>query len=1067
MKIKGKILSKAPCKEDLFEGQAHLNLANVIADQILTDSQCTIIGIDGGWGSGKSNLVGLVEKILKDDSKRQIQGKYHFFTYDAWGHQNDLPRRSILEELTEFIASDENQILNGKRWKEKLGNLLAKKKHTSTKTIPRINFAIIVLSLLVALTPVVSSINEVLPNAWIKIIFSVLFYGSALFFVYKKQRQNMKEYDQEFTWVNFFKELFLLYAEKVKEDEKYETISEREPSTRQFKEWMRNIDKDLLAVDKYLVIVIDNMDRLPKLKVQELWSAIHSFFSETQYDNIRVIVPFDRLHIRNAFQSEDIVMAEANDLESGKVEKEVAVYGDDFINKTFYIVYHVAPPILSGWKDYFETMWYEAFGENCEIDNAVLQVYDLMTKEHTPRKIVAFIDEFVTVKSIADESIPDKYIALFIFGRTTIAKDPFNEILVPSYLRSLDFLYKDDANMPKFMSALYYQLPVDKAMDVVYTRQFTRELDENNLDSIKKIKESSSNKFKAILERSLAMVTNTNNATLALENLFLNETSSEIDNFWACLYNKDKSSRLEITKFLPYHKILLDHIKDKNNYWNALISGYHSAFDDTSDVKKYLGGIDELAQVMSFDVYGRLSRVKKEISPAQFIALVEDKENTYKQYGLTCSDTKLSEYLVGLTVEDWKNLSILPFLDRKNEYPLSSFVQAIEEKIRNANLQPSDAEILFDRLKEMKEGQTISYNSYFQNNKLESLFNSTKDDFRNDLMAMRISALDNYSSSSSYLQNALNDDSEETIVAIAKVVQSYINYGEMLTGLESFSMPIFKSLCKYLTLHSVGVQRMSIKNVAKKFDVIVNNSDISEDELFIKLNGWRKFKENITVDDVPSLPLNIFESAKRNDCELATYLLDLSDKYLSSLDQNEWEEYLQSKDSLQLQLLRIHHPNKNQTFFDAFKLLMKEYANSSEGALPIETVNSVLEISKDLKHDVKRLFMDIRDIYLSVPITEIQLKYFGHWLFDYANLEKKEGCLERILPSEYLDDTTIISYMNNHKDVVKGMVEHSSDPSEFKEKLLSMLIGSRKDDENLKSLCEYLNIEEPKKKDQD
>ena len=59
---------------------------------------------------------------------------------------------------------------------------------------------------------------------------------------------------------------------------KFETISEKEPSTKQFKEWMNNIDDDLCEKDKRLIIVIDNMDRLPKLKVQELWAAIHSFF---------------------------------------------------------------------------------------------------------------------------------------------------------------------------------------------------------------------------------------------------------------------------------------------------------------------------------------------------------------------------------------------------------------------------------------------------------------------------------------------------------------------------------------------------------------------------------------------------------------------------------------------------------------------------------------------------------------------------------------------------------------------------------------------------------------------
>lgn len=56
---KGKLLSNAPCNTDLFEGEAHQKLAKAISDEILHDDKCTIIGIDGGWGSGKSNLVGM------------------------------------------------------------------------------------------------------------------------------------------------------------------------------------------------------------------------------------------------------------------------------------------------------------------------------------------------------------------------------------------------------------------------------------------------------------------------------------------------------------------------------------------------------------------------------------------------------------------------------------------------------------------------------------------------------------------------------------------------------------------------------------------------------------------------------------------------------------------------------------------------------------------------------------------------------------------------------------------------------------------------------------------------
>ncbi len=44
-----------------------------------------MIGIDGGWGSGKSNLVKLISNELNagiSDKKKQM---FPFITYDAWG----------------------------------------------------------------------------------------------------------------------------------------------------------------------------------------------------------------------------------------------------------------------------------------------------------------------------------------------------------------------------------------------------------------------------------------------------------------------------------------------------------------------------------------------------------------------------------------------------------------------------------------------------------------------------------------------------------------------------------------------------------------------------------------------------------------------------------------------------------------------------------------------------------------------------------------------------------------------------------------------------------------------
>ena len=64
-----KIVSTAPCNDDWFEGQSHKRIASKIADIILDETNHGIIGIDGGWGSGKSNLVGMTQKVIKERTK--------------------------------------------------------------------------------------------------------------------------------------------------------------------------------------------------------------------------------------------------------------------------------------------------------------------------------------------------------------------------------------------------------------------------------------------------------------------------------------------------------------------------------------------------------------------------------------------------------------------------------------------------------------------------------------------------------------------------------------------------------------------------------------------------------------------------------------------------------------------------------------------------------------------------------------------------------------------------------------------------------------------------------------
>lgn len=153
-----KLLSNLPCGEDRFEGKSHERIALHIADIIRSNANIRIIGIEGGWGSGKSDLVRLIENNL---SKTSDGTNYKFFNYDAWGHITDFQRRSILEELTDFLIGD---LTPQKVWEDKKTKLLSKSKTTHTETLPHLNGFLSMFIIILLITPLLSALISTLPT---------------------------------------------------------------------------------------------------------------------------------------------------------------------------------------------------------------------------------------------------------------------------------------------------------------------------------------------------------------------------------------------------------------------------------------------------------------------------------------------------------------------------------------------------------------------------------------------------------------------------------------------------------------------------------------------------------------------------------------------------------------------------------------------------------------------------------------------------------------------------------------------------------------------------------------
>lgn len=351
-------LSNKPGGEDLFDGKSQERLAKAIANHINAMDTAKkpvvsrLLGLEGKWGSGKSNVIGLLRKELSE--------KYTFFCFDAWGNQEDLQRRSILELLTKDLINREK--LNGKTsfhylnpakdgivdekecsWPEKLESLTSRKSYTKNITVPSVNNWTKVFVLLLLLTGLLIPLLDLVANSlplWVVLMIIICPMSVFLFIAWCKGK---------------LREMWSMYNTDSKSDTTSFVISEQEPSVREFKDWMTEISKGL-PVDDKLVLVLDNMDRLPARKVQQFWSLIQTFFADDGYPNIWCIIPYDEEHLAAAFSE-----AEDKDVKTDLLR--------GYLDKTFPVVYRVAEPIVSDYKAVFGILINKAFGETISEEN--------------------------------------------------------------------------------------------------------------------------------------------------------------------------------------------------------------------------------------------------------------------------------------------------------------------------------------------------------------------------------------------------------------------------------------------------------------------------------------------------------------------------------------------------------------------------------------------------------------------------------------------------------------------------------------------------------------------------
>lgn len=390
-----------PAGKDYFEGHSQDRLAHCVCDYVRRiDTQSTgegqavnsmprIIGLEGGWGSGKSNVVRMIDGELAKNG-------YYTFIYDAWGHQEDLQRRSILETMTSHLI--DKQVLQGKvvirmrngkenedTWKNQLSLLLSNKTTTIRKSTPKLTAAAFWGIGIVALFAICSLVaGQLIDDAdafkcywWIDFIPVALTLIVAGVYRWKD---------------GSFENIFRMVDHNNNDTIDEEYISSEEPSVSEFKNWMKAMSDYFGSTKQHyhrLVIVFDNMDRLPSEKVMQLWSSIYTFFAGGEFSNIWTVIPYDYKHLCQAISG-----TEANNSTEGENAERIK----QFISKTFPLTYHVPEPVITDYKKLFYTYFDMAFGSVEHDREHICQVFTHLKEKPIPRTVIRFVNELVAMR---------------------------------------------------------------------------------------------------------------------------------------------------------------------------------------------------------------------------------------------------------------------------------------------------------------------------------------------------------------------------------------------------------------------------------------------------------------------------------------------------------------------------------------------------------------------------------------------------------------------------------------------------------------------------------------------
>lgn len=1047
-------LSNKPLGEDKFEGGAQQKTAENIINLIQQDYfSPKVIGVEGDWGAGKSNLIELI--------RSKIDKKYFTFIFDVWGNQEDLTRKSFLEQLVNQLIDE--SCLNNKVHIENIkDDLLAKKSKKKNEKTPIIRpfWLVMVLSVIIYgfLNSLYSNIFKDLDlittvnfGVWKSLILiysiPVLLFVYSMFLIFKEYK-NYKKLNPNKSFWDIISYITYWFQGKEIVTTESETYLEDEPSVYRFRDYFKRIEEEVSKSERKLIIVFDNLDRLEKNKIKSLWSSIHTFFSETK-DNLDswVIIPYNK---------EELI----NHLNDDKSQET----GIGFIEKSIPINFRITPPVVREWENYFNEKLLEAFG-NIEISEndkfLLIKIFDnYYSRTIKPRQIINYINSIVSLylqweTEVKDGQIRIFHLAIFGLAKDIIVKEPVKEILSHEYLKKINSekLFDFDTELDKIISAITFGVPLEMADEVLIFKGIKNIISGGN-DNIGLF--SQHRAFKFYFHRAYYEVDireKINSVTKILNNLDSVFSHQESQDYWKNYTKELLTLEEEFDEFKEYHKEILlknEDVSMKENVIKKILDSCNSQVsnDDHNtesyysvvilEIEKFIEDNDLQLEILKF-----LKPVK--FSAGSFIDFVDEISDEYKKYKINCPENEIVEFFENnskeIVLEGMSNNTNTLKIIKKNEnYKF--------EKINNS-AKIAIKSISWDNTVNIKNCINIlqTLNEKPLKLKLSNSFYSILNQSRLDEDEIYIDAfciaISNFDVSSPYI-NALSVLPEEKINKVSEKIEWYFSYGDLLklivNNQTAKAYDSFKKIAYNLTINNYGTSKLSLDWVLKNYADIISiifDSDKEKEESFInKLKGWSS-----SITTKPSeIDKKFFTHFNKQENTLIKNITDKSVEYFNGLSKVQYFEMMKNKDDIDFIIFKSLVENKlinsfNNEFYSAYDDFLKG-VSTGEISIPSPGFwDGLIDILSGNK--LKSYFTSLRDYFLEHDdMSEDEIYFFEKGLIKYGNLDKKIDsiALKFVLPMIKIDDCFESIFLNNWHQL-KNVIEKS----QHKESILGEL----------------------------